>query len=162
MRTFKRAKTLADLPQELDISIPSFSIDNSNEVKSLLSDLSSTHSEKIKIIFENNVNDEELMDEFYSNVFDKNRNERILLDDNIKFISEDFLEDVMKDVSKKNSFNDNDTKLDSVNLRTPTVSIGFNESALKLKNDLKGDATDLNPDNYTVTDKNDTERSNKN
>jgi hypothetical protein len=57
---------------------------------------------------------------------------------------------------------DNDTKLDSVNLRTPTVSIGFNESALKLKNDLKGDATDLNPDNYTVTDKNDTERSNKN
>ncbi len=162
MRTFKRARTLADLPQELDISIPSFSIDNSNEVKSLLSDLSSTHSEKIKIIFENNVNDEELMDEFYSNVFDKNRNERILLDDNIKFISEDFLEDVMKDVSKKNSFNDNDTKLDSVNLRTPTVSIGFNESALKLKNDLKGDATDLNPDNYTVTDKNDTERSNKN
>ena len=162
MRTFKRARTLADLPQELDISIPSFSIDNSNEVTSLLSDLSSTHSEKIKIIFENNVNDEELMDEFYSNVFDKNRNERILLDDNIKFISEDFLEDVMKDVSKKNSFNDNDTKLDSVNLRTPTVSIGFNESALKLKNDLKGDATDLNPDNYTVTDKNDTERSNKN
>ena len=162
MRTFKRARTLADLPQELDISIPSFSIDNSNEVKSLLSDLSSTHSEKIKIIFENNVNDEELMDEFYSNVFDKNRNERILLDDNIKFISEDFLEDVMKDVSKKNSLMDNDTKLDSVNLRTPTVSIGFNESALKLKNDLKGDATDLNPDNYTVTDKNDTERSNKN
>ena len=162
MRTFKRARTLADLPQELDISIPSFSIDNSNEVKSLLSDLSSTHSEKIKIIFENNVNDEELMDEFYSNVFEKNRNERILLDDNIKFISEDFLEDVMKDVSKKNSLMDNDTKLDSVNLRTPTVSIGFNESALKLKNDLKGDATDLNPDNYTVTDKNDTERSNKN
>ena len=162
MRTFKRAKTLADLPQELDISIPSFSIDNSNEVKSLLSDLSSTHSEKIKIIFENNLDDEELMNDFYSNVFDKNRNERILLDDNIKFISEDFLEDVMKDVSKKNSLMDNDTKLDSVNLRTPTVSIGFNESALKLKNDLKGDATDLNPDNYTVTDKNDTERSNKN
>ena len=162
MRTFKRAKTLADLPQELDISIPSFSIDNSNEVKSLLSDLSSTHSEKIKIIFENNLDDEELMNDFYSNVFETKRNERIIFDDNIKFISEDFLEDVMKDVSKKNSFNDNDTKLDSVNLRTPTVSIGFNESALKLKNDLKGDATDLNPDNYTVTDKNDTERSNKN
>ena len=162
MRTFKRARTLADLPQELDISIPSFSIDNSNEVKSLLSDLSSTHSEKIKIIFENNLDDEELMNDFYSNVFETKRNERIIFDDNIKFISEDFLEDVMKDVSKKNSFNDNDTKLDSVNLRTPTVSIGFNESALKLKNDLKGDATDLNPDNYTVTDKNDTERSNKN
>jgi hypothetical protein len=162
MRTFKRAKTLADLPQELDISIPSFSIDNSNEVKSLLSDLSSTHSEKIKIIFENNLDDEELMNDFYSNVFETKRNERIIFDDNIKFMSEDFLEDVMKDVSKKNSLMDNDTKLDSVNLRTPTVSIGFNESALKLKNDLKGDATDLNPDNYTVTDKNDTERSNKN
>ena len=162
MRTFKRAKTLADLPQELDISLPSFSIDNSNEVKSLLSDLSSTHSEKIPIIFEDNLNDDELMNEFYSNIFEKKRNERILLDENIKFMSEDFLEDIMKDVSKKNSFNDNDTKLDSVNLRTPTVSIGFNESALKLKNDLKGDATDLNPDNYTVTDKNDTERSNKN
>ena len=162
MRTFKRARTLADLPQELDISIPSFSIDNSNEVKSLLSDLSSTHSEKIKIIFENNLDDEELMNDFYSNVFETKRNERIIFDDNIKFMSEDFLEDVMKDVSKKNSLMDNDTKLDSVNLRTPTVSIGFNESALKLKNDLKGDATDLNPDNYTVTDKNDTERSNKN
>ena len=162
MRTFKRAKTLADLPQELDISIPSFSIDNSNEVKSLLSDLSSTHSEKIKIIFENNLDDEELMNDFYSNIFETKRNERIIFDDNIKFMSEDFLEDVMKDVSKKNSLMDNDTKLDSVNLRTPTVSIGFNESALKLKNDLKGDATDLNPDNYTVTDKNDTERSNKN
>lgn len=162
MRTFKRAKTLADLPQELDISLPSFSIDNSNEVKSLLSDLSSTHSEKIKIIFENNLDDEELMNDFYSNVFETKRNERIIFDDNIKFMSEDFLEDVMKDVSKKNSLMDNDTKLDSVNLRTPTVSIGFNESALKLKNDLKGDATDLNPDNYTVTDKNDTERSNKN
>ena len=162
MRTFKRAKTLADLPQELDISIPSFSIDNSNEVKSLLSDLSSTHSEKIKIIFENNLDDEELMNDFYSNIFETKRNERIIFDDNIKFMSEDFLEDVMKDVSKKNSLMDNDTKLDSVNLRTPTVSIGFNESALKLKNDLKGDATDLNPDNYTVTEKNDTERSNKN
>ena len=162
MRTFKRAKTLADLPQELDISIPSFSIDNSNEVKSLLSDLSSTHSEKIPIIFEDNLNDDELMNEFYSNIFEKKRNERILLDENIKFMSEDFLEDIMKDVSKKNSFNDNDTKLESANVRTPTISIGFNESTLKLKNDLKGDATDLNPDNYTVTDKNDTERSNKN
>ena len=162
MRTFKRAKTLADLPQELDISLPSFSIDNSNEVKSLLSDLSSTHSEKIPIIFEDNLNDDELMNEFYSNIFEKKRNERILLDENIKFMSEDFLEDIMKDVSKKNSFNDNDTKLESVNVRTPTISIGFNESTLKLKNDLKGDATDLNPNNYTVTDKNDTERSNKN
>lgn len=169
MRTFKRAKTLADIPKELNISLPSFSIENSDDVKSLLSDLSSTHSEKIQIIFENNLNDEENLDNFIEDEIVKKRDARKKFPEEMKVLSQNFMDELMKDYeSKKNSKaekEDNDTKLGTyINAytKTPTASAGFNESTIRLKNDLKGDATYLNPDNYTVTnenDRNDTERS---
>ena len=171
MRKWERKKTLADVPVELDKSLPSFSFEDSNDVKSLLSNISSTHSEKIPIVFENNLDDEEYLDNFIEDEFAKKREARKQFPEQVKKMSEKFMEELMIHYESKKNSNagkeDNDTKLGTfLNplTKTPTASAGFNESTLRLKNDLKGDPINVNPDNYTVTnenEKNDTERSNK-
>ena len=117
-----------------------FSISNSYSVKSLCSNLSSVHSEKIEVHFENEFQSEEVIDDFISDYINEKRNTRKNISDNIKNLTEDFLNDIMRNCNKNNSH------IDYSKTNTFTLSEN-NDITLRLKKDLNGPTTIISPNN---------------
>jgi hypothetical protein len=143
-------------------SFPSISFSNSSEISSLLSNLSIAHSDEIEYNFINDLDkDGEQYTEFVKKTFDEKREKKHLIPDDVKEISSNFLKNLIKKTHKErppsnNGTGDKDnktipTKYGTFNLiKTPTISGGEIDAALKLKKDLKGETTIISPDNYTI------------
>ena len=141
-------------------SFPSISLSNSDEISSLLDNLSNAHSDDIEYNFLNDLDrDGEQYTEFIKKTFDEKREKKHLIPDDIKETSSNFLKDLIKNLNKNNGVGDKDnktipTKYGTFNnaniIKTPTISGGDMDAALKLKKDLKGETTIISPDNYTI------------
>jgi hypothetical protein len=141
-------------------SFPSISLSNSEEISSLLDNLSNAHSDEIEYNFLNDLDrDGEQYTEFVKKTFDEKREKKHLIPDDIKETSSNFLKDLIKNLNKNNGVGDKDnktipTKYGTFNnaniIKTPTISGGDMDAALKLKKDLKGETTIISPDNYTI------------
>ena len=141
-------------------SFPSISLSNSEEISSLLDNLSNAHSDEIEYNFLNDLDrDGEQYTEFVKKTFDEKREKKHIIPDDIKETSSNFLKDLIKNLNKNNGVGDKDnktipTKYGTFNnanfIKTPTISGGDMDAALKLKKDLKGETTIISPDNYTI------------
>jgi len=144
-------------------SFPSISLSNSEEISSLLDNLSNAHSDEIEYNFINDLDNEgEQYTEFIKKTFDEKREKKHIIPDDIKETSSNFLKDLIKNLNKDRSNNNTGEKdnktiptkygtFNNANLiKTPTISGGEMDAALKLKKDLKGETTIISPDNYTI------------
>lgn len=144
-------------------SFPSISLSNSEEISSLLDNLSNAHSDEIEYNFINDLDkDGEQYTEFIKKTFDEKREKKHIIPDDVRETSSNFLKDLIKNLNKERSNNntgekDNKTiptKYGTFNnagiIKTPTISGGDMDAALKLKKDLKGETTIISPDNYTI------------
>ena len=88
----------------------------------------------------------------------KKREKKHLIPDDVKETSSNFLKDLIKNLNKNNAGDKDNktipTKYGTFNnaniIKTPTISGGDMDAALKLKKDLKGETTIISPDNYTI------------
>ena len=144
-------------------SFPSISVSNSEEISSLLDNLSNAHLDEIEYNFINDLDrDGEQYTEFIKKTFDEKREKKHIIPDDVREISSNFLKDLIKNLNKDRSNNNTGEKdnktiptkygtfYNAGGLKTPTISGGEMDAALKLKKDLKGETTIISPDNYTI------------